>query len=247
MYIFRGDYRSGKRLNMRRLVPYIASNYRKNQIWMRRTKPAKRTYHVCLAIDDSGSMKENLMTEIACQTICLLEKAFKHLEIGQISICKFGQEVDMLVEDTTQVDIDQVGPKVLESLQFSQTKTDLENLLVQLRHFFGQTITDGTCTHQLMIIIGDGRGTMVQGPQKIKRQVQSMIDEGVTVLYLVVDNPRSSVFTMQVVQKTPEGKIQLKDYMSLFPFPFYTVVQSAAVIPAAVSEALKQWFDALLL
>lgn len=41
-----GDYRSGKRLNMRRVIPYIASGFRKDKIWLRRTKPAKRDYQV---------------------------------------------------------------------------------------------------------------------------------------------------------------------------------------------------------
>ncbi|CAM9174987.1 unnamed protein product, partial [Phaeothamnion confervicola] len=39
-----GDYRTGKRINMRRVIPYIASGYRKDKIWLRRTKPAKRAY-----------------------------------------------------------------------------------------------------------------------------------------------------------------------------------------------------------
>ena len=43
-----GDYRSGKRINMRRVIPYIASGFRKDKIWLRRTKPAKRDYQVRL-------------------------------------------------------------------------------------------------------------------------------------------------------------------------------------------------------
>uniref|UniRef100_A0A1I7XML4 BACK domain-containing protein n=1 Tax=Heterorhabditis bacteriophora TaxID=37862 RepID=A0A1I7XML4_HETBA len=42
----KGDYRTGKRLNMRKLIPYIASDYRKDRIWMRRTKRAQREYQV---------------------------------------------------------------------------------------------------------------------------------------------------------------------------------------------------------
>jgi hypothetical protein len=38
----RGDYRTGKRLNMRKIIPYIASEFRKDKIWLRRTKPSKR-------------------------------------------------------------------------------------------------------------------------------------------------------------------------------------------------------------
>jgi midasin len=42
----RGDYRSGKRINMRKVVGYVASGFRKDKIWMRRTKPSKRDYQV---------------------------------------------------------------------------------------------------------------------------------------------------------------------------------------------------------
>ncbi|PKU27348.1 hypothetical protein llap_22348 [Limosa lapponica baueri] len=55
----RGDYRTGKRLNMRKVIPYIASQFRKDKIWLRRTKPSKRQYQICLAIDDSSSMIDN--------------------------------------------------------------------------------------------------------------------------------------------------------------------------------------------
>ena len=39
-----GDYRSGKRISMRKVIPYIASGFRKDKIWLRRTKPSKRQY-----------------------------------------------------------------------------------------------------------------------------------------------------------------------------------------------------------
>ncbi|XP_015771488.1 PREDICTED: midasin-like [Acropora digitifera] len=55
----KGDYRSGKRLNMRKVIPYIASQFRKDKIWLRRTKPSKRQYQIMLAVDDSSSMKDN--------------------------------------------------------------------------------------------------------------------------------------------------------------------------------------------
>jgi midasin len=38
----KGDFRTGKRINMRKIIPYIASSYRKDKIWLRRKKPSKR-------------------------------------------------------------------------------------------------------------------------------------------------------------------------------------------------------------
>ena len=41
-----GEYRSGKRLAMRKVIAYIASHFRKDKIWLRRTRPDQRTYQV---------------------------------------------------------------------------------------------------------------------------------------------------------------------------------------------------------
>eukprot|EP00913_Durusdinium_trenchii_P025235 g23690.t1 len=43
-----GYFRTGKRISMRRVIPFIASNYRRDKIWLRRTKPSKREYQAWL-------------------------------------------------------------------------------------------------------------------------------------------------------------------------------------------------------
>lgn len=64
LYIYRGDYRTGKRLNMRRIIPYIASYFQNDRIWLRRTKPNKRDYQILVAVDDSASMNENECNQV---------------------------------------------------------------------------------------------------------------------------------------------------------------------------------------
>lgn len=54
-----GDFKTGKRLNMKKVISFIASNYRNDKIWLRRTLPTKRDYKILVAIDDSLSMSEN--------------------------------------------------------------------------------------------------------------------------------------------------------------------------------------------
>uniref|UniRef100_A0A915DGE1 Uncharacterized protein n=1 Tax=Ditylenchus dipsaci TaxID=166011 RepID=A0A915DGE1_9BILA len=100
-----GDYRTGKRLNVRRLIAYIAT------------------------VDDSASMQDNLMTEITCHGLCLIEKAFRQLEVGQLSICKFGSAVKVITEFSAEAgNLD--GANLLSELTFKQDKTDLANLLL---------------------------------------------------------------------------------------------------------------------
>ncbi len=52
----RANYKSGKRLNIKKIISFIASNYRNDKIWLRRTQPFERDYYITLAIDDSLSM-----------------------------------------------------------------------------------------------------------------------------------------------------------------------------------------------
>ena len=49
---------------MRRIIPYIASNFQNDRIWLRRTKPSQREYQVLVAVDDSSSMHENQCKEV---------------------------------------------------------------------------------------------------------------------------------------------------------------------------------------
>ena len=69
MSAFRGDYRTGKRLNMRKVIPYIASQFRKDKIWLRRTKPNKRNYQVRCDVTN-----RNLRRCISCGFIHTLNK-----------------------------------------------------------------------------------------------------------------------------------------------------------------------------
>lgn len=54
-----GDFRTGRRINMRRVIPYIASQFRKDKIWLRRTRPSKRQYQIIMAVDNSSSMMDS--------------------------------------------------------------------------------------------------------------------------------------------------------------------------------------------
>ena len=66
---------TGKRINMKKVIAYIASHFRKDKIWMRRSRPDKRRYQVVLAVDDSRSMAENGCGGVALESLSLICKA----------------------------------------------------------------------------------------------------------------------------------------------------------------------------
>ena len=95
-----GDYRTGKRINMRRVVAYVASGFRQDRIWLRRTRPAKRAYQVLLAIDDSRSMGDGERFSgagrLALGALAALAGAMQQLEAGELALVSFGERVRVL-------------------------------------------------------------------------------------------------------------------------------------------------------
>ncbi|CAG2185088.1 MDN1 [Mytilus edulis] len=118
----KGDYRTGKRLNMRKVIPYIASQFRKDKIWLRRTKPSKRQYQIMLAIDDSSSMVDNHSKQLAFESLAMISNALTLLEAGELGICSFGENV-RLVHDFNEQFSNHSGAKLLQHFTFEQKKT----------------------------------------------------------------------------------------------------------------------------
>ncbi len=56
---YQGDYKSGKKFNMKKIIPFIASGYKKDKIWLRKSIPEEKNYRIILALDNSTSMQEN--------------------------------------------------------------------------------------------------------------------------------------------------------------------------------------------
>lgn len=138
-----GDYRTGKRVNMRKVITYIASQYRKDKIWMRRTKPAKRQYQVLLAIDDSLSMREDRAGALALEAMAVIAQALTQLEAGELAVASFGERTELLHPFGTPF-AGTAPAHVLSSFSFGQEKTktaeSLELLLQQM------TIAGGAST-----------------------------------------------------------------------------------------------------
>lgn len=67
------------------IIPYIASQFRKDKIWLRRTKPSKRQYHVVVAIDNSRSMRDTAARSMACEAMATICKAMAKLEVCSLS------------------------------------------------------------------------------------------------------------------------------------------------------------------
>ncbi|KTF90149.1 hypothetical protein cypCar_00022078 [Cyprinus carpio] len=250
MILHRGDFRTGKRLNMRKVIPYIASQFRKDKIWLRRTKPSKRNYQICLAVDDSSSMVDNHSKQLAFESVSVIVNALTLLEVGQVAVCSFGESVQLLHPFHQQFN-DQTGAKILRLCQFQQKKTRIAQFLETSTNMFmaakqqtpGSTNTE---TSQLLLIVSDGRGLFLEGKERVAAAVQAARSANIFVIFVVLDNPnsRDSILDIKVpIFKGPGELPEIRSYMEEFPFPFYIILRNVNALPETLSDALRQWFE----
>jgi midasin len=194
----RGDYRTGKRLNMKKVIPYIASQFKKDKIWMRRTKPSKRTYQVMLAIDDSRSMFENRAGHMACQALTLMAKALAQLEVGQLAILRFGDTSDVLHPFDTPF-TDQSGVDIISHFAFKQENTDVVRLMESVVSAFdierhsGGGGRDGDHM-QILFVVSDGRfGTR---GKDVKRWIREALKRNIFIVFIITDASRPNAINL---------------------------------------------------
>ncbi|KAJ1151695.1 hypothetical protein NDU88_004475 [Pleurodeles waltl] len=245
----KGDYRTGKRLNMRKVIPYIASQFRKDKIWLRRTKPSKRQYQICMAIDDSSSMVDNHSKQLAFESLAVIGNALTLLEVGQIAVCSFGESVQLLHPFHEQFS-DQSGARILRLCKFQQKKTRIAQFLESSANMFiaAQQLSQSSSpeTAQLLLIVSDGRGLFLEGKERVTAAVQSARNASIFVIFVILDNPnsRDSIMDIKVPVFTEAGEMpEIRSYMDEFPFPFYIILRDVNALPETLSDALRQWFE----
>jgi len=256
----KGDYRTGKRLNMKKVISYIASDYTKDKIWLRRTKPSQREYQVLISIDDSRSMAESHSIHLAYQTLALISKALSRLESGDVAIAKFGESVDLLHGFDQGPFTDQAGAKVLKAFRFAQKATNVLSLLEtslkvleSARERTSMNSASATDLWQLQFIISDG---MCQDHEKLRTVLRKAEEQRVMIVFIILDslqtasaeNPtnQGSILTMDKAEfKTVDGKmeLQLQKYLDSFPFEYYVVLRHVEALPEVLAGTLKQFFE----
>lgn len=259
----KGDYRTGKRLNMKKIIPYIASEFTKDKIWLRRTRPSQREYQVLIAIDDSRSMAESHSVHLAFQTLALVSKALGKLEVGDIAIAKFGETVDVLHGFDGGPFTDQAGTKVISAFHFDQKATQVLSLvetslklLEQARERRAVSSASAGDLWQLEIIISDG---ICQDHERLRTVLRRAEEQRVMVVFIILDSlhsksagtgaagkNESSILSMnQVAYKMVDGRmdLQLERYLDTFPFEYYVVLRNVEALPDVLSGTLKQFFE----
>jgi len=253
-----GDFRTGKRLNMKKIIPYIASNYTKDKIWLRRVKPSQREYQVLIALDDSKSMAQSHSIHLAFQTLALVSKALNRLEVGDVAIAKFGETTEILHGFNDGPFNDQVGTKILENFRFCQNATNVRSLLDvtfdtlrRARETRASTSSSAADLWQLEIIISDGE---CQNHEQLQSLLRKAEEERVLVVFIIIDAPardslnagQNSIMQMKqanYVSVNGQFELQMRRYMDTFPFEYFVILENVESLPDVLSDTLRQFFE----
>jgi len=245
-----GDYRTGKRINMKKVIPYIASHYRKDKIWLRRTRPNKRDYQVVVAIDDSRSMSESNCGGAAVESLVTVCRAMSQLEVGQFAVASFGKKGNVkLLHDFDQPFTGEAGVKMISSLSFKQDNTIVDEPMVDLLKYLNNMLDTAVMKaclpsgqnplHQLILIIADGR---FHEKEKLKRCVRNILNSKRMVAFILLDSPQESI--MDITEASFEGgRPSITKYLDSFPFPYYILLKNMEALPRALADLLRQWFE----
>ncbi|KUJ07208.1 midasin [Mollisia scopiformis] len=244
----RGDFRTGKRLNIKRIIPYIASQYKRDKIWMRRSVPSKRSYQIMLAVDDSKSMGESGSGSLAMETLVMVSKSLSMLEVGQICVVGFGETVKVAHEFDAPFSSD-AGPKVFQNFGFDQGRTDVTRLVKDSIELFrtARQKASGSPADlwQMQLIISDGVCNSSEH-DTIRRLLREALEERIMMVFIIIDNVKEkkkgeSVLDLQQATFV-KGKLHMSRYLDSFPFQYYIVVGDVKELPGVLATLLRQWF-----
>ena len=244
----RGDYRTGKRVNMKRIIGYIASGYRKDKIWLRRTKPAKRDYRILIAVDDSESMQKSQAGDMALRALSTLANGMSQLEIGQLGIASFGEEMK-LIHPFNLPFTSESGVNVVSNFTFGQKRTRTA-LCVESSIAALESVESISSSMQLVFMISDGRIER-DSRSKLRRLIRQMSEENMLMVMIIVEGDegsdpsskgKESILNMKEVSFV-KGKPHIKHFIEDYPFPYYLVVNDLSSLPEILGDALRQWFE----
>ncbi|KAH8594855.1 hypothetical protein B0O99DRAFT_661844 [Bisporella sp. PMI_857] len=230
----RGDFRTGKRLNIKRIIPYIASQYKRDKIWMR--------------LDDSKSMGESGSGELAMETLVMVAKSLSMLEVGEMCVVGFGESVKVAHDFDAPFSAD-AGPRVVQHFGFEQEKTDVTRLVRESIELFrtarAKSNNSSTDLWQMELIISDGVCNSSEH-EPIRQLLRQALEERIMMVFVIVDdlkNKKKGESVMDLKEaKFVNGEVKIERYLDTFPFQYYLIVSDVKELPSVLATLLRQWF-----
>ena len=144
-----------------------------------------------LVIDNSESMKVNNAGEVSFKTLALIGNALSQLEVGQIGVMSFGDNVQYIHPLGTPFTA-QSGASALAHFSFAQKTTSFEACLRALIAILAQSRLrlSGAAKRavQIAFLVSDGR--IQEGRERIARLLRDAEENNILVVLLIIDDTR---------------------------------------------------------
>lgn len=241
----KGDYKTGKRINMKRIISYIASNYRKDKIWMRRSEPNQKDYRILLALDNSASMKEKNVGQLALFSFSMLAEAIVKSQVGDLFISSIDSDMNMLYKDRKEWNWN-VAADIFAKFDF-EYKSDLSgdlsmaNFVKQGNEFFGSFNDDKL---NMCFIISDGRiNKNIVRPYIVEAEQQNYL-----YFFIILDKEEYSdsilnYKTTDIVYSSNGVEVNISNYLDDFPFRYYVIVKNIKQLADLVTKVIQEYFE----
>jgi midasin len=240
---------------MKKVISFIASHYRNDKIWLRRTMPSKRDYKILIAIDDSLSMKEQGLGFFSLEAMVTLVEALNRLEVGKIAVARIRDRMELLqsFEDSYSNERTAFIVSQYEFTHSAKSSHDFAmanfvrdaNKLLDFQNT--QSQIGGSVSCPFTIILSDGRFNK----QNVAKYMQEAIEKRYLFIFVILDVPKddskknqSGILGLKSAVKQ-EGKagIKLVPYLKDFPFSYYCIVRDLHQLPSALGQILVQYFS----
>ncbi|KAM7196015.1 midasin [Naviculisporaceae sp. PSN 640] len=251
-----GAYKTGKRLRIRSIISYIASDFKRDKIWMRRAVPTKRSYQILVCLDDSKSMRDNAAGSLALESLVMMTRSLTMLEVGQIGVLGFGEKtfVAHSLTDPGFASHD-AGARVLQQFTFKQEHTNMSELLrttidhfkeARLRNTAGSSGSEDLW--QLSLILSDGIVEKKER-ERLRPLLREALEQRIMCVFIMIDNARggkgkSSVLDLREADFSSgaPGEVRFIRYLDSFPFAYFLIVHDLEELPGALAGLLRSWF-----
>ena len=247
-----GNYKTGKRLNMKKIISFIASNYRQDKIWLRRTLPYNRDYYITISIDNSLSMKQNNIGYYALQSMLILIKSLQKVGIDNLSLFGITDDCVELYDYNNEKNMinNEKIKNILNYFKFnfeSKNSFDfsMQNFLAKnIQKIENNTINDrNKLKYNINFIISDGRFNK----NNVKGLTAVAKEKGILYVFIIIDrykfDDKNSILNTMTVKYDDKGEIEIEKYLSDFPFQYYTVVQDIEDLPEILKGILVKWIE----
>lgn len=196
-----GAYRTGKRLNMKKVIPYIASGFRKDKIWLRRNKPSQREYQVIIGVDNSKSMAYNVSQELFFESLSIVLNGLTFLEVGQVGLCKFGSKAEVVLPLHEQFS-SEIGERLVKTFDFSDRCSKYIPILEQAIQLFDEnrqylSSSAPRETSQLLLLLSDGGLSEDVSDPKFISLIREAHNRNIFVVVILLDHADSKVNILQ--------------------------------------------------